>query len=272
MPIDAEDLPDEVEHSDETAPKAPEGYEGIFLLRPEELEAWPSDWHRDQNMAGLGGVLTFAGERRVALLTGPRRTSLIGARALARLAPNSGGLWSKLFNKLPAPDPQTAVPRLVELLIEAQQLAPREHALQPRFLNRTLPLPRNAEWSPNASESQMLPFCLRGDISSLNPMAREAASFTPLLGGTSLVPLADYVAVRETNAAWACAPFALLLEVLGPRARWLDEVTLRAELPDGAEWKAMSERLCGAAVGRIKHGDEFSKSAQELNPPDPDDR
>ncbi|MCY1083712.1 hypothetical protein [Archangium lansingense] len=266
MPIDVEEPPEGIEPAEGLAPAAPEGFEGLFLFAPEEVEKWPSGWFHDQNIAGFLGVSQMAKMGGASLVSGPFRRTFVGRQVMSRLsgAQAPKGFLSKLFRRNEL-DPDEAVPKLLEVLMGAQERLMSELPLRPRLMTSDVKLPRTAKWSASAMDSLMPPSCHERDVMMFGRELRDEAHYTIALPGPALLPVSDYVALRESETAWACVPFHRFLELLGAaRVRWVDECTVWVDPPRGNDWTALMGLLIWEVTGKVAHQDELLRTSQEL--------
>jgi hypothetical protein len=268
VPIDAEDVPHGHYHESK-APEAPPGFQGIYLVRAEELQAWPADWYEPHATSAAPLLARIVRDGGAVCLSGPQRRTLVGVRWFLQCFAREGVSM------------QAGMAQLIELLADAQDVRDARLPLMPRWLGGSpvgaqglfskllgkhkLPVPARAMWSPSPFACLGPTHPYGGDIISLPPDKRREGNHTVAIkGATYLLPLSDYVALRETHSEWMCVPFGTFMEALGTAFRWLDEYTAVISAPDGEQWNALLARLTPAAIARIPHQDDFLKTAQDL--------
>jgi hypothetical protein len=267
VPIDVEDPPDGYDEA--RAPAPPPGCSAAFWVRPEELEAWPKDWHTPHSLAGAMSTLEVVKTGGAVVLSGPFRRSFLGMRMFRDGLGGDGLGGEEVFA------------RFTELLANAQREDDATLPVMPRFLGGSvlgrqgffskllgkgkLPLPPHALWSPPPNPTFESPRAYEGDLVTYRAQRRSEANHTVAWPGVRcLVPHSDYVAVRASEDVWGCVPFAAFMEALGERFRWLDEYTAVVHTPEGSTWHELLQRLTPAVKALIPHEEQFNMTAQQL--------
>jgi hypothetical protein len=269
VPIDVEDPPSESGYSEATAPAPPPGTDGLFWVRPEELERWPRNWYTPHGLAGAMSTLQVVKTGGAVVLSGPYRRSFMGMRMFREsLGPNERGQ-------------EEVYAHLCELLANAQREDDATLPVMPRFVGgnvigqqgffaklfgkSSLPLPSGARWSPPSNPTLEPARALEGDLITYTAQRRSDAHHTVAHPGVSyLLPHSDYVALRESAEVWCCVPFGHFMEALGERFRWLDEYTAVVRAPEQGPWNELCRQLAPAAVARIPHEPQLLKTTQDL--------
>jgi hypothetical protein len=267
VPVDAEDTPGRYDGAN--APAPPPGVTGLYWVRPEELESWPRNWYTPHGLAGAMSTLEVVKTGGAVVLSGPHRRSFMGMRMFREsLGTNERG-------------EEEVYAHLSELLANAQREDDATLPVMPRFVGgsvigqqgffarlfgkSSLPLPSGARWSPPSNPTLEPARAFEGDLITYRAERRSAAHHTVAHPGVSyLLPLSDYVALRESSEAWCCVPFGHFMEALGERFRWLDEYTAVVRAPEQAAWNELCQRLAPAAVARIPHEPDLMKTTQGL--------